>query len=643
MRENESDGEGGWAQPPGYGQDDPTLTRWAAASPAPPPPSPPPPPPPPPPPSASDYPDTVAFGTPAGYPNQAGAGYGGQPGYRSQAGYGNQESSGWYAGQGGHGDPGGDPADGRPGGSRRGGRLLVYVVVAALAASIGAGATVALNRHHDASPETPAAGVSSGVPPGGEVPAPHDNASGSGASSAPLNAAAVAQKVDPGLVDITATLKYNGETAEGTGMIISADGLVLTNNHVIDQATKVQVNLVTQSATTSASYSAKVLGYDAADDVALLKLVGASGLPVERFGNSSQVSLGTPVLALGNAEGHGGARPAQGIINALDRSIQASDEGSNTTENLKHMLQTNAKILQGDSGGALANNAGQVIGMITAANTGGSHGPGTNGGTLGFAIPINSALSIARQIAAGQPSATIYIGVPGFLGVEVATSDSESPAQQAADEIKAGGTRGGSSACQTGNTQAVVPQKVAPIAAGALIVGVLCDTAADAATMVPGDVITAVNGQVITTPGSLTTITTKYHPNDVVSVLWVSLDGAEHSTRMQLGQGPARLARLQPGPEAGLALGDLRRLHVLAGRVRDLGDAGPVVHRGDAERGEPGHVGPAELGPRRPADRRDELGGGGMTEARPGAVGHVEDRHRPPLKYGPNEVSRLLP
>ena len=143
--------------------------------------------------------------------------------------------------------------------------------------------------------------------------------------------------------------------------------------------------------------------------------------------------------------------------------------------------------------------------------------------------------------AAGKASATIYIGVPGFLGVEVATSDSESPPQEAADEIKAGGTRGASSACQTGNAQPVVPRKLAPIAAGALIVGVLCETAADVAGMVPGDVITAVNGQPITTPGSLTTTTTQYHPNDVVSVLWVSLNGIEHTTRMQLGQGPARL------------------------------------------------------------------------------------------------------
>ncbi len=419
--------------------------------------------------------------------------------------------------------------------------MLIYVLVAALAASIGAGATVALNRHPGA---TPAAGVAAGGSGGGDVPGPHDNASGSGASAAPLDPSAVAKKVDPGLVDITATLKYNGETAEGTGMIVTAGGLVLTNNHVIDQATRVQATLVIQGSGTATTYSAKVLGYDSADDVALLQLVGAAGLPVEHFGNSSQVNLGTSVLALGNAQGRGGARPAQGIINALDRSIQASDEGSNSTENLKHMLQTDARIQQGDSGGALANNAGQVIGMITAANTGSSRGAGSGsgsgGGTLGFAIPINSALSIARQIAAGRASATVYIGVPGFLGVEVAASDSDSPQQEAADEIKAGGIRGGSPACQTGSAQPAVPGKVAPIAAGALIVGVLCDTAADVAKMVPGDVITAVNGQPITTPDSLTTITSKYHPNEIVSVLWVSQDGMEHSTRMQLGQGPAR-------------------------------------------------------------------------------------------------------
>jgi S1-C subfamily serine protease len=521
MRENESDGAGGWWQSPGQGsqgsprdenRDEGEGARWPdpGATPAP----------------ESDYPDTIAFGSPAGSSGDPGyrqAGYG-QAWYENQGGYGNQGAGG--------GAPGWPPPEPPPRRSVRGGRLLVYVAVAALAASIGAVATITFGQHHAA----PAAGVSSG-----DVPAPHDNASGSGASSAPLDPEKVQKKVDPGLVDIASTLRYNSETAEGTGMIISPGGLVLTNNHVIDQATNIRATLVAPGRNPVAQYTAKVLGYDATDDVALLQLVGASGLPVERFGNSSQVSLGTPVLALGNADGRGGAKPAAGIINALDRSIQASDEGSNTTENLKHMLQTNARIQQGDSGGALANNAGQVIGMITAANTGNPRGAGSSGGTLGFAIPINSALSIARQIAAGKPSATVYIGVPGFLGVSVADSNSDNPQLQAADAARGGSARRNNIPCQTAGPQAGIPAKVAPTAAGALIVSVICDSAANAAGMVPGDVITAVNGQPITTPDSLTGTTAKYHQNDIVSVQWVSLDGIEHATRMQLGQGPARL------------------------------------------------------------------------------------------------------
>ena len=348
--------------------------------------------------------------------------------------------------------------------------------------------------------------------------------------------------MDPGLVDIASNLTYNGETAEGTGMIISSSGLVLTNNHVIDGATIVRANLVTSS---DQAYSARVLGYDATHDVALLQLQGASGLTPVSFGNSSQVRLGTPVLALGNAEGHGGTKPAAGIINALDRSIQASDEGSNSTENLNHMLQTNARIEQGDSGGALANNAGQVIGMITAANTGNSS-QSSSGGTLGFAIPINSALAIARQIAAGQPSAAVHIGLPGFLGVQVATSDSSDPQQQAADAAQGGRngrTSAGTGSCSTSSQQSGVPARVAPIAAGALIVGVLCNSVAQAAGLVPGDVITSVSGQPVTTPGSLTTITGQSHPGDVVSVLWVSLNGVEHTTRMRLDAGPPATGR----------------------------------------------------------------------------------------------------
>ena len=386
----------------------------------------------------------------------------------------------------------------------------------------------------------------------GNVPAPHNNASGSGASAAGLNQAAVAKKVDPGLVDITSTLRYASETAEGTGMILTSSGLVLTNNHVIDQATSVTASLVTDSAK---KFKARVVGYDNTDDVALLQLVGASGLVPVNFGNSSQVTLGTAVLALGNAEGQGGAKPALGIINALNRSIQASDEGSNSIEDLNHMLQTNAQIMQGDSGGALANNAGQVIGMITAANTSTSSQFGSGGGTLGFAIPINSALSIARQIHGGKSSSTIYIGLPGFLGVEVAAaSTSSNPQQQAIDEQQSGGGPTGSGtggtggsgpggngqACQSTNEQLVIPAKVAPASTGALILGVLCGTAAQEKGIAAGDVITSVNGQPVTTPDSLSGITARYHPGTVVSVNWVGVNGVKHTSAMTLGSGPAR-------------------------------------------------------------------------------------------------------
>src|SRR5580704_13663685 len=176
------------------------------------------------------------------------------------------------------------------------------------------------------------------------------------------------------------------------------------------------------------------------------------------------------------------------------------------------MLQTNAQIQQGDSGGALANNAGQVIGMVTAANT---SADGQSGGTMGFAIPINTALNIARQIASEQSGPTVYIGVPGFLGVEVAQSDSRDPQQQAADQRGQdgggqGGTRG-SPACVTGGQQPGVPGRIAPAGSGALILGVVCGSAAQTQGLKAGDVIISVNGQAVTTPGSLTAITARYH------------------------------------------------------------------------------------------------------------------------------------
>jgi S1-C subfamily serine protease len=469
---------------------------------------------------------------PGGYGGNGSPGQpGGYPEPRGYAGQGQGQAGGGGFGAGEYGDGYlGYASEGPGGGRRHRRRWLIYGAVGVLAAGIGAGVTVALDSHGQAA----APSISSA-----DVPGPHNNAAGSGTASAPLNRAAVEKKVAPGLVDITATLSYASETAEGSGMILSANGLVLTNNHVIDGATQVSVTLADPKSGAQ-TYAARILGYDVNDDVALLQLVGASGLPTVTTGNSSQVKLGTRVLALGNADGKGGARSTAGVINALDRTIQANDQASDSTENLKHMLQTNAVIQQGDSGGALANNAGQVIGMITAANTSTSSRTGHTGASLGFAIPINSALTIAQQIAAGTTSANVYIGTPGFLGVQLASSGSSNPTQQRADQMARGAAESTGTACENSGQTTTVPGRIAPTGAGALVLGVLCQTAASQLGLVPGDVITSVDGQPVTTPTSLTQATARDRATDVVTITWTGPDGTQHSKSVEMGYGPAR-------------------------------------------------------------------------------------------------------
>src|SRR5262249_41959866 len=160
------------------------------------------------------------------------------------------------------------------------------------------------------------------------------------------------------------------------------------------------------------------------EDVALLRLVGVSGLRTVQPGDSGKVRLGTQVVALGNAGGAGGA-PAvtSGSITALRRTITASNAGAGTSETLRNMLQTDARVAGGEPGGRLANAPGQVIGMDTAANTGGFNGSGTRT-SQGFAIPINRALAIVRQMAAGNGSGTIHVGQPAFMGITVASDSS---------------------------------------------------------------------------------------------------------------------------------------------------------------------------------------------------------------------------
>ena len=460
----------------------------------------------------------------------------GQPGY-GQPGYGQPGGQGLWGSPPGGGDPPGQPGFGQEPPRRHGGRALVYIVVAALAAGIGAGAVLAINHNSPTSNSS----ISSQ-----QIPSPNSNASGGNGTTA-LNEQAVANKVEPGIVDINTTLKYADGTAAGTGMVLSSTGLVLTNNHVVDQSTQ----LTATSVTTGRKYTAEVVGTDPTDDVALIRLVGASGLKTVQVGNSSKVILGTAVLAIGNAGGTGGSPTvAAGTITALDRTITASDAGSNNTETLHGMLQTNAPIAAGDSGGALANSAGQVIGMNTAANSQNIGGAGTS---QGFAIPINTALTIAREIAAGKSSAKIQIGGPPFMGVAVAGSATNGSStdtnpqeqlrqlQQAANQ--AGGGFGGGSGqqgCLTNDATSPVPSRVAPVSSGALVGGVFCSTPASAAGIIGGDVITGVNGHTVPSPSSLTAVLGKYHPGDTISLSWVDTGGQKHTTSLTLTQGPLK-------------------------------------------------------------------------------------------------------
>jgi S1-C subfamily serine protease len=390
----------------------------------------------------------------------------------------------------------------------------VHLTVAALSAAAGVGATV-VTQHI----------MWSGHGPAGT---PRD-----AAARQTMDDQAVYRQVVPGIVDVTSNLQYLQETAKGTGFVINAaDGLILTNNHVIDQSTSVTVTLVTSGR----SYPARVLGYDAADDIAVLQVRGVAGLKAVRTGDSSLAAVGTPVLAIGNEAGQGGSPTvAPGVISSLGRTIVATDQSSGLTETLYGMLQTSAEIRPGDSGGPLADAAGRVIGINTAA--------GGSKVYSGYAIPINQALPIARQIAAGRggsgKSGRVQIGLPAFLGVLLPDSTSSSPQRQDHQELRqAGAVSGNSSECTTANLS-VAPAQVAPVRSGALVDGVLCGTAADQAGISTGDVITSFGGSSVTSPGSLTTLLRRYHPGSMVPLAWTGPDGSTHTAVVTLAAGPA--------------------------------------------------------------------------------------------------------
>ena len=312
-----------------------------------------------------------------------------------------------------------------------------------------------------------------------------------------LNADAIAAKLDPAIVDIN-TVVGSGQAA-GTGEIVTSNGEILTNNHVVDRSTSIQVTIAGRSQT----YTAHVIGVDPSADVALVQVDGnVSGLPTISFGSSSTVKIGDPIVALGNALGQGGTpEVSQGSITALDQTITAS-EGGSKSEQLTGMLQSDATIYPGDSGGPLVNSSGQVVGMITAGDVQGFR---SSASTVNYAIPSDTTLSVINQIRAGQASSQLIYGQTGYIGVSVQDLDANSAAQLNLT-----------------------------ISSGALVASVVPSAPAAGAGITRYSVITSVGTTSITNIDDLGNALLAHKPGDRVGITWVNSSGT-HTATVTLG------------------------------------------------------------------------------------------------------------
>ena len=364
------------------------------------------------------------------------------------------------------------------------GKSLVAGIVAAVILASGGGIGIGWNLAHLISNRSSAASQShvSTVAP-----------QGSSNGSANLDINAITRKVSPAVVDIDTTIQTSNGTgaAAGTGLIMTSSGDVLTNNHVVESSTRIKVSIQGRSGT----YAADVIGVDPGDDIAVIHIRDVSGLPTASFASSSSVQVGDTVFALGNALGMGGApRVTQGTVTGLDQSITASDNGAQA-EQLTGMIQSDAEISPGDSGGALVNSAGQVIGIITAGEAQGFRSTST---TVAFAIPASKAIDVANRILDGEAGNGIFIGPVGYLGVAVQDL-------------------GDGSGVEVRSVQAGSPAQRAGITAGS--------------------VITAIDSTAIDSATALGNALHQHKPGDQVKVTW-TVGTASHSATVTLTTGP---------------------------------------------------------------------------------------------------------
>jgi len=374
------------------------------------------------------------------------------------------------------------------------GVVLAAVIAAAAGAGLGWSLARTINYHNN-----PIAAITS---PSTTQPQtnPETPIQPANPSTGSLNADAIAAKIDPAIVDINTVV--GSSQAAGTGMIISSTGEILTNNHVVDGSTSIQVTIAGHSQ----PYSARLIAADPSADIAVIKVDGLTGLPTVSFASSSSVNVGDAVVALGNALGRGGSPSvSQGSIVALDQTITAS-EGGTKSEQLSGMIQSDATIYPGDSGGPLVNSSGQVIGMITAGNVQGFRSSASN---VNYAIASDTILGVVNQIRSGQTSDSIIYGQVGFIGVSVQTLDA-----------------------------AVASQLGLNVSSGALVVSVQSGSPAAGAGIARNSVITSVGGTSITSIDSLGTAIRAHKPGERVSVTWVNASGTHTATLTLSGVNP---------------------------------------------------------------------------------------------------------
>jgi S1-C subfamily serine protease len=306
-----------------------------------------------------------------------------------------------------------------------------------------------------------------------------------------MDPVAIARTVEPELVNINVSIEPSGMGAAGSGIVLSADGQILTSHHVVKGADVITVGDIG----TGAQYPATVLGYDSTDDIALLSVNAAGGLPYAHVGSSSTLRPGDQIMAIGNAGGTGHPTAEPGTVTSLNTSIVARDDADLSRKALTGMLQLDAPVASGQSGGAVVDRTGAVVGVVTAAS---GELAKVDGQATGYAVPIDRAMDIVRRIRSGTPTDTVHIGPTATLGV--LTSDAS----------------GG----------------------GARVDVSIYGMPAYAAGLTAGEVITAVDGRPVSSAKTLKSALNVRKPADTIHLDLTEPNGSQRVVAVVLASGP---------------------------------------------------------------------------------------------------------